>query len=112
MNNNGNHGNKFFEGFIWGAIIGGGVVFLMGTKKGKKLLKAITQEGVGNLADIIDEGMDEDDYEEEEEIEKTQGNGISEKKEIVRPARNASASVAGGEEKPSVRKRFFRRKSS
>ncbi len=98
MNNNGNHGNKFFEGFIWGAIIGGAIVFLMGTKKGKKLLKAITQEGVGNLADIIDEGIDEDEFE-DEVIEKPSGNGVSTDK-IVR------------EEKPSVRKRFFRRKSS
>lgn len=97
MNNNGNHGNKFFEGFIWGAIIGGAIVFLMGTKKGKKLLKAITQEGVGSLADIIDEGMDEDEFE-DEEIEKSSGNGTTDK--IVK------------EEKPSVRKRFFRRRSS
>ena len=100
MNNNGNHGNKFFEGFMWGAIIGGLIVFLMGTKKGKKLLKAITEEGVGNLADIIDEGLSEDEFEEEEELEKIEGNGVSEKKE------------AGREAKPQARKRFFRRRSS
>lgn len=109
MNNNGNHGNKFFEGFIWGAIIGGAIVFLMGTKKGKKLLKAIADEGVGNLADIIDEGIDEDELD-EEELEESSPNGLSEEKK-VKPARNSSASVAGGEPKSPARKRFFRRKS-
>ncbi len=98
MNNNGNHGNKFFEGFIWGAIIGGAIVFLMGTKKGKKLLKAITQEGVGNLADIIDEGIDEDELDEEELEESSSNEASEEKKE------NGS--------KHAPRKRFFRRKSS
>ena len=45
MNNN--HSNKFFDGFLWGAIIGGGLVFFLSTKKGKKLLETITKEGVG-----------------------------------------------------------------
>ena len=97
MNNNGNHGNKFFEGFIWGAIIGGAIVFLMGTKKGKKLLKAIADEGVGNFADILDEGIDENEPD-EEELEETSGNGLAEDKKIQEP-------------KSSPRKRFFRRRS-
>ena len=101
MNNNGNHhGNKFLEGFVWGLIIGGAVVFVMGTKKGKKLLKTITEEGVGNLADIIDEGMDEDELD-EEELEESIPNGSADVKEKINK-----------DVKPTNRKRFFRRKSS
>jgi len=33
------HSNRFFNGFLIGALIGGGVVFLVGTKKGRRLLK-------------------------------------------------------------------------
>jgi len=113
MNNN--HGNKFFDGFLWGAILGGGLVFLLGTKKGKKLLKTITEEGVEGLSEILEAQMDEEDLEEdgeemedkpsfakaskgkEDEPEKVSGNGLSEEKTI-------------NESKPSIRKRFFRKK--
>ncbi len=54
MNNNeSRQGGNFFQGFLWGAIIGGGIVFLLGTKKGKRLLKTITEEGLDNISDII-----------------------------------------------------------
>lgn len=100
MNNNDNnkHNNKFFDGFIWGLIIGGALVFLIGTKKGKKLLKTISEEGVGSLSDILEENIDtEDEFEEEEEAGNS--NGISDEKAI-------------NEVKPSIRKRFFRKRSS
>lgn len=106
MNNNGNHGNKFFEGFIWGAIIGGTIVFLMGTKKGKKLLKAITEEGVGNLADIIDEGIDEEEFDEEPSISKAPKDKEDEDEEITGNGLSSEKSA-----KPSIRKRFFKRRS-
>lgn len=47
--------NKFIDGFIWGLLLGGGAVFLLGTKKGNKLLKIITEEGSGTLNEIIKE---------------------------------------------------------
>lgn len=47
--------NKFFDGLIWGLLLGGGAVFLLGTKKGNKLLKIITEEGGGTLSEIIKE---------------------------------------------------------
>jgi len=37
--------NNFLDGFFWGALIGGGAIFFLGTEKGKKLLKIFTQEG-------------------------------------------------------------------
>ncbi len=64
MNNNEN-GGKFLNGFLWGALLGGGVVFLLGTKKGKKLLKTITEEGLDGIAGLEDFVEDEvDEYEE------------------------------------------------
>lgn len=67
MNNNNNcsrcnSGGKFMNGLIWGALIGAGLVFLLGTKKGKKLLRYLTEEGLEGasaLADLIEEVEDE-----------------------------------------------------
>lgn len=64
MNNNSSGG--FSHGFLLGIILGGGIVFLMGTKKGKKLLKTITEEGLEGIADLEDFVEDEAlEYEEE-----------------------------------------------
>ena len=68
-NNNKSNGN-FFSGFLLGVLVGGFLVFLLGTKKGKKLLKAISEEGLDNLSGILEKedkavGLDEV-YEEEE----------------------------------------------
>ncbi|MDO8657971.1 MAG: hypothetical protein Q7K55_04475 [Candidatus Levybacteria bacterium] len=63
-NNNESHhcgGGKFMSGLLWGAIIGGGLVFLLGTKKGKKIIKTLSEEGI-ELSQLL--GDDE-----EEEIE-------------------------------------------
>ncbi|MEK7502459.1 MAG: hypothetical protein AAB609_02950 [Patescibacteria group bacterium] len=109
MNNN--HNNKFFDGFLWGAIIGGGLVFILGTKKGKKILKMITEEGVEGLSEILEAQMDEGDLEDGEEMENMteapeepllRGNGVS---------KNSQSKESQGEAKSS-RKRFFRKKSS
>ena len=40
-NNNHKSGGNFFSGFLLGALVGAGLVFLFGTEKGKKVLKAI-----------------------------------------------------------------------
>lgn len=113
MNNN--HGNRFFDGFLWGAMIGGGLVFLLGTKKGKKILKMITEEGVEGLSEILEAQMDEEedlpageagDLEEDEgevpEEPVFKGNGVSKDSESKEPPE--------GVKKP--RRRFFHKKSS
>jgi len=53
-NNNGKSGNNFVSGFLLGALVGGIIVFLLGTEKGKKILKAISKEGLDNLNNIIE----------------------------------------------------------
>ncbi len=57
------------SGFLLGLIIGGAAVFLLGTDKGRKILKSLTEEGFGELSEIIEEVeenlSDQEGYEEE-----------------------------------------------
>lgn len=55
---------KFFNGFLLGLLVGGAVVFLLGTKKGKKLLKAISEEGIDSISDILEEAERTEDLDE------------------------------------------------
>jgi len=87
MGNNGD--GKFLTGFILGIIIGGGIIFLFGTKKGKKLLKTITEEGVESFSDLI-ERVEEGEYSQpgfnrEERTAEESGFQIKEKEEIKKP---------------------------
>lgn len=40
---------KFLDGFFWGAVIGGGLAYLLSTKKGRDLLKDLGQNGLDML---------------------------------------------------------------
>lgn len=62
-NNNDQSSGKFFNGFLLGAALGAGVVFLLGTEKGKKMVRALTDEGFSGLANIIEDT--EEDFEDE-----------------------------------------------
>lgn len=95
-----NRDSKFLTGFIWGAVIGAGIVFLLGTKKGKKLLKTISEEGISSLSDLLEQ-TEESEYDvsnnsNQEQEKKTNGELNHEIKEENK--------------KPSIR-RFFRRSS-
>lgn len=50
--------NRFSDGLLLGLLIGGSAVFLLGTKKGNKILSALTEEGLEGLTDLI-ETLDE-----------------------------------------------------
>jgi gas vesicle protein len=94
---------KFFNGFLLGCLVGTAVVFLLGTKKGKKLLKAISEEGIDNISDILeraDKTLEADEFPDDEEGEssftESAGKEVNQvKEEIVKSVR------------PKV-KRFFR----
>jgi len=60
-NNSRHHESKFFNGFLLGLIVGGAIVFLLATKKGKRILKLISEEGLDNLTNILE------NYEEKED---------------------------------------------
>jgi len=68
-NNNNKSGNNFFSGLLLGAIIGATIALLLVTKKGKKILKAISEEGEGKISNIlnkIENSVDLDEITEEE----------------------------------------------
>lgn len=58
-----NKSNKFFDGLLWGAVLGGAVVFFMGTEKGRKLFKTIREEGLAGLHELGDLVQDYTDIE-------------------------------------------------
>lgn len=64
MNNNQAKGGSFSNGFLWGLIVGAAIVFLLATKKGRRLLKTITEDGFEGLTDLYD-------LFDEEEVRKT-----------------------------------------
>jgi len=96
MNNDTNRSSgNFFSGFMIGALIGATVVFLLGTKKGKKILKAISEEGLDNISNIIEKVDKEINLDEVYEEEK---NVIPKKQAVLEETI---------EQKPKT-KRFFR----
>ena len=44
---------NFFNGFLLGLLVGGFIVFLLGTKKGKRILKEISENGLDNISDAL-----------------------------------------------------------
>lgn len=74
MNNTEHKGNGFFNGFIFGLLIGGGLVFLFGTQKGRRVLQLLLEQVEENtqLSDLLEmpEGEEEyfDEVEEPEEV--------------------------------------------
>lgn len=53
MGNQGRSGGFLF-GFLIGLALGGGAVFLLGTKRGKNILKTLTEEGFERLSSLED----------------------------------------------------------
>lgn len=96
MNNDTNRsGGNFFSGFLLGALIGAAMVFFLGTKKGEKILKAISEKGLNDISNIIEKADKEVNSDE-----------VYEKEENIVPKKQT---VIGEtiEQKPKTR-RFFR----
>lgn len=98
MNNNGSRGG-FFNGFLVGFILGAAVVFLLVTKKGKKLLKTLTEEGLDKVSNI-EELLEEKD--EESEVQK-----------VIKPKKHTNGEskipTSAFKNIASTGRRFFRR---
>lgn len=60
---NENRGSGFFNGFILGLLVGGAVVFLFGTTKGKRVLQMLLEQVEENteLSDLLEMPDEEDD---------------------------------------------------
>jgi hypothetical protein len=93
--------NKFTTGMLLGLILGGGAVFLLGTRTGKNLLKIVSEQGLDGLVTLLEEyGLDNfDGLEEMEEVPE---------EEVGIQSEGQEESTAE-EKKESPKKRFFRR---
>ena len=90
------HGGGFGNGFLIGFIIGAAVIFFLFTKRGKELLKTITEEGIEGVEEfkeLLDSDVEEEEYDEapEQKVEKV----IAKTEEVVAPLKRSA-------------KRFFR----
>lgn len=55
MNNDHSHdSSKFFNGFLFGMLIGGAAIFFLGTQKGKKFLKKLSEDGIESFSEFED----------------------------------------------------------
>jgi gas vesicle protein len=93
--------NKFTTGLLLGLILGGGAVFLLGTKTGKNLLKIISEQGMDGLLNLLEEY----NFESLEEMEEVPQESFDSAQDLGKPRE----SEANGETKSSPKKRFFRR---
>ncbi len=51
--NNGHASGGFLNGLVIGVALGAGAYFLIGTKTGKKILKAVSEQGFDNLEGLV-----------------------------------------------------------
>jgi hypothetical protein len=59
--------NKFTIGLLLGLLLGGGAVFLLGTRTGKNILKIFSDQGLDGLLNLLEE-YNFDELEEMEEV--------------------------------------------
>ncbi len=97
--------NRFSNGFILGLIVGGGAVFLFGTKTGKALLKKFSEQGWEGLTEMLEE-VDLGEYEEEEPLEEAETVPSSHK-----PTNGELKEEEPLEVKAVSKKRFFKKSS-
>jgi len=97
-----NNESRFSNGFILGLVIGGGLVFLLGTKTGKNITKIISDQGLDGLLNLLDEydisNLEEEGDEEEFDSEP------EEKTNSVKEGQNPEEEV-----NKAPKKRFFKR---
>ena len=101
MNNN--HDSKFSTGFLLGLLIGGGAIFLLGTRTGKNILKIMSDQGLDGIASLLEE-YNFDDLEEFEEVEYDEDADLKEPE-----AGEEVVSKEKEEKKAAPKKRFFKR---
>ncbi|MCL6096738.1 MAG: hypothetical protein M1444_03635 [Patescibacteria group bacterium] len=95
--------SRFSNGFMLGLIVGGGAVFLLGTKTGKKILKNLSEQGWEGLTEMLEE-VDLGEDEEEESMEEVSSSNHQHADEEVKEE-------VKEEPKESTKKRFFRKSS-
>ena len=104
-----NHGGRFTDGLLLGMIIGGVAVFLLGTKKGNKILKALTEQGFEGLGEIAKDFENEAKKETKTQLRKVEGKIGDFEESIEVDGSNGNGHEEEG--KPRA-KRFFRKPSA
>ena len=99
----GNHG-RFSDGLLIGMVLGGAAVFLLGTKKGNKILKAVTEDGLAGLSDIAKEFENDAKKETKVQLKK-----VEEKIEDLGDSIVIETVAQNGHESKNPTKRFFRK---
>lgn len=51
-----NHGRHNSNGFLLGLLLGAGIALLISTKKGRNIIKEITENGIDALEDVVAPG--------------------------------------------------------
>ncbi|MBP9716546.1 MAG: hypothetical protein KBD51_01240 [Candidatus Levybacteria bacterium] len=98
----GNHG-RFSDGILLGMLIGGAAVFLLGTKKGNKILKTITEDGLAGLSEVAKDLENDARRETKVQLKK-----VEEKIEDLGDS-IVIETVGNGQESKTSSKRFFRK---
>ena len=103
-------GGNFSSGFLIGALVGAAVVFFLGTKKGKRILKVISEKGLDNVTNIlekVDKSTDLEEIFEEPSFASTFTETSADKKASEGQGKKLNLEEKSIEEKPHT-KRFFR----
>jgi hypothetical protein len=91
--------NKFTMGLLLGLILGGGAVFLLGTRSGKNILKIVSDQGLDGLLNLLEE-YNLDGLEEMEEVPE---------EEVIDQGPEMQENSETEKSEKSPKKRFFRR---
>jgi hypothetical protein len=119
---NHNHNNSHGNGFLLGVIVGVVITLLFTTKKGRALVKELTEKGLDKFSELqkalevtkeeFDETLEEDesggdDYLEPEEVKEV---AKLEQESKAEHEEHGEKHASNGESKHSASKRFFLRK--
>lgn len=94
--------SKFSTGFLLGLILGGGLVFLLGTKTGKNLLKIVSEQGLDGIVSLLEE-YNFNDLGEYEEVD------LEEDADIEEHHEDTENDESDSEKSKPGKKRFFKR---
>lgn len=92
---NSNRGSNSFGAFLMGVIVGALLVFLLGTKKGKKILEALSEEGMDILKKVdpnleFNEDLQDEDLAPKNEVESPKLIAKTTKKRFFRGVKRAN----------------------
>ena len=102
--NNQHHDSKFTLGLLLGLVVGGGAVFLFGTKTGKNILKIISEQGLDGILNLLEE-YNFDDLAEYEEVESEEEADFQEEHQGEEEKKEDS----NEDKKQTPKKRFFKK---